>query len=197
MGYIEPELAPPSISVLFVCLGNICRSTMAEAVFRHYIATKNDETKLKFGQIDSAGTGAYHIHSPPDRRTIATLRHHNITDYSHSARKVSKADFTKFDYILGMDAENVSVLEEQLDVVVSELDRQAGDAESRPKLAQVSLFGDFEPDESLYKSPYSQGRQVADPYYGEDSGFEEIYHQLVRFSAAFMNYLTEEQGRNT
>ncbi|KAK2020527.1 phosphotyrosine protein phosphatases I, partial [Colletotrichum zoysiae] len=74
------------VSVLFVCLGNICRSTMAEGVFRN-IAQKPPYKGL-IAKVDSCGTAAYHVGDPPDSRTMATLEDHGITDYRHAGRKV-------------------------------------------------------------------------------------------------------------
>lgn len=77
---------PDQISVLFVCLGNICRSTMAEGVFQSM--AKKEPYKGLIGKIDSCGTGGYHIGEGPDDRTMSTLEDHGITDYVHAARKV-------------------------------------------------------------------------------------------------------------
>lgn len=78
---------PESISVLFVCLGNICRSTMAEGVFKSITSKAPYEGMVK--KLDSCGTGAYHVGDEPDDRTMDTLEKHGITDYMHAARKVS------------------------------------------------------------------------------------------------------------
>lgn len=78
---------PEPISVLFVCLGNICRSTMAEGIFRSI--AKDPKYSSKIGTIDSCGTAAYHQGDPPDSRTMATLEQNGITDYDHEARRVS------------------------------------------------------------------------------------------------------------
>lgn len=81
-----PERQP--ISVLFVCLGNICRSTMAEGIFQSLANKPPYQGKVK--KIDSCGTGAYHVGEGPDDRTMATLEEHGITDYVHRARKVRR-----------------------------------------------------------------------------------------------------------
>lgn len=80
---------PEPISVLFVCLGNICRSTMAEGIFQHITSQAPYEGLIK--RVDSCGTGAYHVGDDPDDRTMETLERHGITDYVHGARKVSFA----------------------------------------------------------------------------------------------------------
>lgn len=78
---------PEPVSVLFVCLGNICRSTMAEGVFQHL--TSRTPYKGLVSKLDSCGTGAYHVGDDPDDRTLETLQKHGVTDYKHAARKVS------------------------------------------------------------------------------------------------------------
>lgn len=85
---------PEPVSVLFVCLGNICRSTMAEGIFRHI--AKDPKYTSKVGTIDSCGTAAYHQGDSPDSRTMDTLEENGITDYDHSARRVSPASLTPF-----------------------------------------------------------------------------------------------------
>ncbi|GJC98847.1 phosphotyrosine protein phosphatase [Colletotrichum higginsianum] len=108
------------VSVLFVCLGNICRSTMAEGVFRN-IAQKPPYKGL-ISKVDSCGT---------DSRTMATLEDHGITDYYHAGRKVSPSDFNKFDYIFAMDRSNLRDLQNL---------QQRGNPDSK---AKVMLFGEF------------------------------------------------------
>ncbi|KAJ5930409.1 Protein-tyrosine phosphatase low molecular weight mammalian [Penicillium verhagenii] len=192
------------VSVLFVCLGNICRSPMAEGVFRNVA-----ESHPAIGEIDSAGTGAYHTLEPPDSRTMSTLRRHNITNYSHAARKVSKDDFLKFDYLLAMDKSNLRDLLDVRDSVIMSLQRKAN-AKSGAKLtpaaidaalkengvntqvAEVRLFGDFGPGGKLHDR-VGGGEVVQDPYYGGANGFEEVYHQVVRFSQGFLDHVTSSE----
>ncbi|KAJ5623133.1 Protein-tyrosine phosphataselow molecular weightmammalian [Penicillium lividum] len=189
------------ISVLFVCLGNICRSPMAEGVFRNLA-----ESDPAIGEIDSAGTGAYHSLEPPDSRTMSTLRRHNITIYSHAARKITKDDFLKFDYLLAMDKSNLRDLLDVRDSVILSLQRKAnaksGAKSTRAsteaafaehgvdsKVAEVRLFGDFGPGGKLHDR-VGGGEVVQDPYYGGANGFEEVYHQVVRFSQGFLDHVT-------
>ncbi|CAF9928324.1 hypothetical protein IMSHALPRED_007438 [Imshaugia aleurites] len=158
------------ISVLFVCLGNICRSPMADAVFRSLTASDQ-----RLGQIDSCGTGAYHEGDSPDPRTMSMLQDNGIVDYEHSARKIQVADFDTFDYILGMDNENVHDLLRLKTRVLK--NKHAG--LNKDKLsAKVMLFGDF---------GGKKGEQVADPYYGENNGFAVAYEQMERFSTGFVS----------
>ncbi|PGG95187.1 phosphotyrosine protein phosphatase [Blastomyces parvus] len=176
------------ISVLFVCLGNICRSPMAEAIFRHQISTPS---ALKFSTIDSAGTGAYHVNSQPDPRTMSTLRHHGITSYTHAARKIRRDDFFAFDYILAMDGDN---LDDLLHEKRRAMDRGKGgkrDGDGDGQVATVRLMGDFLADGSVVEK-VGGGEEVGDPYYGGKEGFEVVYRQLVRLSGGFLKFLERQ-----
>ncbi|SPO06681.1 probable protein-tyrosine-phosphatase [Cephalotrichum gorgonifer] len=155
---------PEKISVLFVCLGNICRSTMAEGVFQS-VARKEPYTEF-FDKIDSCGTAAYHVGDTPDYRTMMTLENNGITDYVHRGRQLQKADFDKFDYIFAMDRSNLIGVERV--------------AQSKPgSKAKVMLWGE-----------YAGGKKgpeiVEDPYYGGDRGFTTVYDQCRRFTANFL-----------
>lgn len=158
---------PEPISVLFVCLGNICRSTMSEGVFQS-IANKEPYKGL-VSKIDSCGTAGYHIDEEPDHRTMATLRAKGIKNYAHLGRKLRSSDFDNFDYIFAMDKSNLSdVLREQR--------RKPGGAGSTR--AKVMLFGEY--------SGTGQVEIVDDPYYGGHDGFETAYEQAERFSRNFL-----------
>ncbi|WEW60182.1 Low molecular weight phosphotyrosine protein phosphatase [Emydomyces testavorans] len=184
MGSVPEHLSSnDGVSVLFVCLGNICRSPMAEAVFRHHISSL-PSSSLKFKTVDSAGTGAYHIHSPPDPRTMSALQKHSITRYKHSARQVNMTDFREFHYILAMDDSNLYDLLELREKVVRDNGKEGG-ADS---LAVVRLLGDFQRDGSVDEK-VGGGVSVPDPYYGGHDGFEEVYQQVVGHAEGFLKYL--------
>lgn len=152
------------IKVLFVCMGNICRSPTAEGVFLHLLKQKNS---LQQFEIDSAGTHAYHVGEPPDSRAQQTARERGIDLSFIRARKFANADFENFDFILAMDTDNLQIL------------RQACPAEHQYK---VQLFLD-----------YAKGRaenDVPDPYYGGPQGFENVFDLVADASEGFYNSVT-------
>ncbi|OMP65787.1 low molecular weight protein-tyrosine-phosphatase [Domibacillus epiphyticus] len=93
------------VNVLFVCLGNICRSPMAEALFRDLVEKENLSDKIT---ADSAATSSWHIGSPPHKGTLAILKKYNVSSEGLAGRQIAKEDFEKFDYIVGMDESNIS-----------------------------------------------------------------------------------------
>ena len=171
--------SPKKVSVLFVCLGNICRSTMAEGVFRsltHFSDPSNAHPLIS--RIDSCGTGAYHAGDNPDPRTMAVLKSHGITDYKHKARKVRvPQDFEEFDYVLGMDGMNMQDLKS--------IARRKGVEGAEEGQCHLSLFGDFGGE---------KGEEVEDPYYGGGKGFEIAFEQLERFGKGLLEVIEREAG---
>ncbi|EKV04209.1 hypothetical protein PDIG_90730 [Penicillium digitatum PHI26] len=176
---------------------------MAEGVFRHIAGAHPS-----IGEIDSAGTAAYHCLEPPDSRTMSTLRRHEITDYEHAARKVTREDFLTFDYLLAMDKSNLRDLQEVRDSVIATLQRKTdtnlpssksarshvdaaiGAYGADAKVADVRLFGDFGKGGKV-QDHIGSGEVVKDPYYGGANGFEEVYQQVVRFSQNFVEFLEQ------
>ncbi|XP_028996852.1 low molecular weight phosphotyrosine protein phosphatase isoform X1 [Betta splendens] len=152
--------ATGSKSVLFVCLGNICRSPIAEAVFRK-MAT--DAGVVDKWVIDSGATSDWNTGSLPDSRGLACLRKHDI-ETSHRARQVTKDDFMSFEYILCMDESNLSDL------------KRKGNSVKNLK-AKIELLGIYDPQKQLI---------ISDPYYGSDEDFEKVYEQCVRCCKAFL-----------
>jgi protein-tyrosine phosphatase len=130
----------PDFSVLFVCMGNICRSPTAEGVFRHHVRRAGLQDRIR---TDSAGTHDYHVGSPPDERSChhASLRGYDLSDLR--ARHVAELDFERFDLILAMDWENLRLLEDDCP------------PQHRHKLRRLMEF-----------APAGLGDVVADPYYG-------------------------------
>jgi protein-tyrosine phosphatase len=152
------------VRVLFVCLGNICRSPLAEGVLRALAEQKGLALAL---EIDSAGTGAWHIGDPPDRRSIQAARRHGIDISTLRGRQVAAADFSDFDLILGMDENNVRTLK-----------RLAPDGMAQ----KVHLFLD-----------YASGgqRDVPDPYYEGPEAFEALYQMLEAGCSSLLERLGE------
>ncbi|XP_060947292.1 low molecular weight phosphotyrosine protein phosphatase isoform X2 [Limanda limanda] len=147
-------------SVLFVCLGNICRSPIAEAVF---CKMATDAGVVDKWVIDSGATSDWNVGSSPDPRGLACLRNHD-TETSHRARQVTKEDFMSFEYILCMDESNLS-----------ELNRKAKSVKNYS--AKIELLGSYDPQNQ---------RIIKDPYYGSDEDFEKVYDQCVRCCKAFL-----------
>jgi protein-tyrosine phosphatase len=136
------------VKILFVCLGNICRSPTAAGVMRALAAREAPELAL---EVDSAGTAGYHIGESPDPRTCQAAARRGYDLSALRARIVAPADFERFDLILAMDRENLRVL------------RRRAPAHAHERLR---LFLEFAPQEA--------GEDVPDPYYGGPNGFEEV-----------------------
>jgi protein-tyrosine phosphatase len=144
--------------ILFVCMGNICRSPTAEGVFRRLVdqhareRTKSHALEL---EIDSAGTHNYHVGEAPDRRAIAAAARRGIDLSELRARSVDDRDFERFDLILAMDRENLTLLQSRA---------------PREFRSRIRLVLDYAPD--------AYTREVPDPYYGGAKGFEEVLDLL-------------------
>ncbi|KAM9840610.1 low molecular weight phosphotyrosine protein phosphatase isoform 2-T2 [Aulostomus maculatus] len=153
--------APSTKSVLFVCLGNICRSPIAEAVFKK-MAT--DAGVVDKWVIDSGATSDWNVGSAPDGRGLACLQKHGI-ETSHRARQVTKEDFMNFEFILCMDNSNLSDLQKKANSV-------------KNHTAKIELLGSYDPENELI---------IKDPYYGSDEDFEKVYQQCLRCCNAFLD----------
>lgn len=157
------------IAVLFVCLGNICRSPLAEGVFRHLL----DERGLADSfRVDSAGTGSWHVGESPDHRALRCAATRGVKLGGH-ARQVQPEDFQRFDYIIAMDQSNLSTLERYRDGV-------GGDA-------ALYLLREFDPEGG-------PGAEVPDPYYGGPNGFEEVYDMVDRSCRELLDHVLNENG---
>jgi protein-tyrosine phosphatase len=153
------------IRVLFVCLGNICRSPMAEGIFRHLV---NEAGLSDHIAADSAGIGPWHVGEPAHTGTRRVLQEHGIP-YDGRARQFTRADFTRFDYILAMDEENLADIRARL---------------NGPTDADIRLLMDFAPELGI--------REVPDPYY--DGSFDQVYTLVRTAVEKFLAYLREKHG---
>jgi protein-tyrosine phosphatase len=151
------------INVLFVCMGNICRSPTAEAVFRHYVEKAGLAGNI---QIDSAGTHDYHIGDAPDSRTqrAALQRGYDMSDLR--GRQVEARDFSRFDYVLAMDVANLSILQRL----------RPSDAQSH-----LGLFLEF--------AERHAEREVPDPYYGGAEGFERVLDMVEDAAEGLLRHI--------
>ncbi|KAF6016960.1 ACP1 [Bugula neritina] len=144
-------------SVLFVCLGNICRSALAESAMNLIVKDNGAESEWL---IDSCGTASYHIGERPDSRARATMKKHGLTT-QHKARQLCTEDFHQFDVIFGMDDNNIRDIER---------------VKPKGSKARIELLGDYDPQNI---------KIIEDPYYGGDDGFEVVYEQCMRCCKAF------------
>ncbi|TDE11715.1 low molecular weight protein-tyrosine-phosphatase [Dyadobacter psychrotolerans] len=159
------------IQVLFVCLGNICRSPIAEGVFKELVAQKGLEESI---QCDSAGTAAYHVGSLPDKRMRKVALGNGIT-LTHCARQLAYEDFINYDYILAMDTANFENIRKE--------SFRANGVYAADQ--QLMLYRMFDPDRENEVI-------VPDPYYGEISDFDGVYAIVKRCGTSFLNFLIEK-----
>jgi len=154
-----------NVSVLFVCMGNICRSPTAEGVFRHLVAEADLADAIR---VDSAGTHAYHVGEPPDRRASEAALRRGFTMSDIRARRVTDSDFEEFDFIIAMDRANAAALEER------------APEQHRSKLR---LFLEFSQRNEA---------EVPDPYYGGTAGFENVLDLVEDASRGLLEMLSTQ-----
>ncbi len=154
-----------SVRVLFVCMGNICRSPTAEGYFQHIVKDAGLSSHIT---TDSAGTHAYHIGSPPDARAQAAASKRNIDLSALRGRKIESSDFEHFDYIIAMDQENYS----NLKII------------SNGQTDKLFMFLDF--------AEHFSEDEVPDPYYGGDQGFEHVLDLIEDASQGLLKSIKEK-----
>ena len=154
--------------VLFVCMGNICRSPTAEGVFRRLLSERNIDFVL---EVDSAGTHDYHVGAPPDARALEAARRRGVDLSALRARQIADEDFARFDLILAMDEQNLEALRERA---------------SPQYRSRVRLIMEF--------APTAPRRFVPDPYYGGPLGFEEVLDLLEQASEGLLQELMSRRS---
>jgi protein-tyrosine phosphatase len=157
-----------AIKVLFVCMGNICRSPTAQGVFERLVA---EAALVEHIQVDSAGTHAYHIGEPPDARAAEAALRRGVDLSPQKARRVTSADFLEFDYLLAMDRSNYEDL--------SALCEPA-------QLSKLHLFLEYAPDLGLHEVP--------DPYYGGATGFERVLDLIEAAAQGLLADIRQQHG---
>jgi protein-tyrosine phosphatase len=156
------------VSVLFVCSGNICRSPMAHALFQHMVQLAGLEDRI---EVDSAGTGSWHVGQNPHRGTLGALKEHGIS-YMHRARQIRRADLSRYDYILAMDDDNLTNL------------RYLANHQTQLRRMHIGLFMDFAPQTGV--------REVPDPYYS--GRFAEVYDLVQQASEGLLQHIREQHN---
>lgn len=154
------------IKIIFVCLGNICRSPLAEAICRQKIKALGWDEKVS---CDSAGTANYHVGDDPDHRSVRVATDHGIP-ISHKGQQFTSSLAKEFDYWIAMDQSNLR----NMIIVFGE------------KPENLLLMRDFDTQE--------KGADVPDPYYGGQDGFENVFQILDRSIDEFLNFLKEKHG---
>lgn len=157
------------VRILFVCLGNICRSPLAEGFFRHFVREAGVPSRFR---IESAGTGNWHEGEPPDRRALEVARRHGIALVGR-ARQLTAADLQLFDYVIAMDADNLADILSLSEAV-------------RPD-ARVHRLREFDPEAG-------EDLDVPDPYYGGTRGFETVCDIIERSCRRLLEHIRAEWG---
>ena len=157
------------VKVLFVCLGNICRSPLAEGIFKQLVKEEGLEHRIA---VDSAGTSGWHIDEPPDPRTIEVAQKNGV-EIDHYGKKAMARDFERFDYIIAMDSSNYEDLEMLR-------------GHSPNGRAQLFLMRDFD--------DIGKGEDVPDPYYGGPDGFDHVFELLERSSRNLLEKIKKDHN---
>jgi protein-tyrosine phosphatase len=159
--------AMEKIKILFVCLGNICRSPLAEAIFNHKIREKGLETRV---EVNSCGTANYHVGDTPDPRTIKNALKNGVA-IDHLGRQLSKHDLESYDFIIAMDKSNhTNILKLE---------------NAKDHSHKIKLMRSFDLNPA--------GDEVPDPYYGDEAGFQHVFDILSHSVDSFIHYLEKDR----
>jgi protein-tyrosine phosphatase len=158
-----PAAQKPVVRVLFVCTGNICRSPIAEGTFRHHVRLAGLAERIV---CDSAGTHDYHVGEPPDSRAQFAANRRGYDLSSQRARQVRRSDFSEFDYVLAMDGINLRALERLC---------------PSQQAHKLKLLMEFSTGPAL--------REVPDPYYGGEQGFERVLDMVEQAAQGLLDHL--------
>lgn len=156
------------VRVLFVCMGNICRSPTAHGVFRELVQREGLAERI---EIDSAGTHAYHVGEPPDRRAQHAALRRGVELADLRARRAEAEDFERFDYLLAMDQDNYHGLSRIAPEGLHD---------------RIHMFMDF--------APQMRTREVPDPYYGGEAGFEQVLDLVEAAAAGLLAEIRQRHG---
>ena len=163
-------MPPTPTRVLFVCMGNICRSPLAEGLFRSLVRAHRLEAHYV---VDSAGTGAGHVGEQPDTRSIDVARKNGVELEGH-ARQVTRADFDDHDFVIAMDRQNLR-------------DLRPFAPDSKGRATRIHLLREFDPD------PGNQ--EVPDPYYGGPDGFDDVFKMVARSCVGLFDHLEKLRAK--
>ena len=165
---MDDNSADKNVAVLFVCLGNICRSPSSEGIFRHLVTKENLNLNI---HIDSAGTASYHVGHPPDQRATAAAAKRDVDITNLRARQTEPADFYEFDYIIAMDRMNYEDLKYMAPTDYG---------------GEIRLFMEF--------THNWQEQEVPDPYYGGGGGFERVLDMIEDAAAGLLEQIKKSRG---
>lgn len=157
-----------TIGVVFVCLGNICRSPLAEGVFRAEVGRRGITNRFR---IDSCGTGGWHVGEGPDPRSVEVAARHGVDIAAQRSRKLAPTDYTDFDWLVAMDRHNA---------------RDLAASRAPGATCRIVQFMD-------YVDP-PQGADVPDPYYGGPGGFDHVYELLACGMGPLLDAILEADG---
>lgn len=160
------------VRVLFVCLGNICRSPLGAAILKKKISENGMD---RWVEVDSCGTSNYHIGDGADPRTIANASKNGVP-IDHCARQLTEEDLSRFDYVFAMDKSNYQ-----------NILRLVPEAEALRQ--RVRMMREFD--------PLSKGGEVPDPYHGGEQGFQDVFDILDRSTDGFIAHLQGDGARST